>query len=261
MTTKPNKVLFITGAARGLAKAITERFLRDGANVAAFDNHADNLAASIKEWAAGDRVISYVGDVRKRADVQAAVDAAVARWGRIDVLANVAGVAREDHFLEMEPTEWQRIIDINLTGVFNVAQLVARQMAKQPEGGVIINMASKNGIAGEVKYAHYNASKAGVILLTKTMALDLADNNIRVNAVAPGYILTPMAAEIDPPEFMDFYKERLIPLGRLGRPEDVAGAFAFLASDDAQFMTGHTLVIDGGQTSGDGRKLHAFPNT
>ncbi|MFN8493808.1 MAG: 3-oxoacyl-ACP reductase family protein [Caldilineaceae bacterium] len=261
MTTKTNKVLFITGAARGLAKAITERFLRDGANVAAFDNHAENLAASIKEWAAGDRVISFIGDVRQRADVQAAVDATVARWGRIDVLANVAGVAREDHFLEMEPAEWQRIIDINLTGVFNVAQLVARQMAKQPEGGVIINMASKNGIAGEVKYAHYNASKAGVILLTKTMALDLADYNIRVNAVAPGYILTPMAAEIDPPEFMDFYKERLIPLGRLGRPEDVAGAFAFLASDDAQFMTGHTLVIDGGQTSGDGRKLHAFPNT
>jgi NAD(P)-dependent dehydrogenase (short-subunit alcohol dehydrogenase family) len=139
-----------------------------------------------------------------------------------------------------------------------VAQLVARQMAAQPSGGVIIDMASKNGIAGEVKYAHYNASKGGVILLTKTMALDLADYNIRVNAVAPGYILTPMAAEIDPPEFMDFYRERLIPLNRLGRPEDVAGAFAFLASDDARFMTGHTLVIDGGQTSGDGRKLGAY---
>lgn len=177
------------------------------------------------------------------------------------MLANVAGIAREDHFLEIAPADWQRIIDINLTGVFNVAQLVARQMARQPEGGVIINMASKNGIAGEVKYAHYNASKAGVILLTKTMALDLADHHIRVNAVAPGYILTPMAAEIDPPEFMEFYKDRLIPLGRLGAPEDVAGAFAFLASADAQFMTGHTLVIDGGQTSGDGRKLNAFPST
>lgn len=256
---KSNKVLFITGAARGLAKAITERFLRDGANILAFDNNAENLAAAVQAWNAGERVISHVGDVRQRADVQAAVAATVARWGRIDVLANVAGVAREDHFLEIDPADWQRVIDINLTGVFNVAQLVARQMARQPEGGVIINMASKNGIAGEVKYAHYNASKAGVILLTKTMALDLADYNIRVNAVAPGYILTPMAAEIDPPEFMDFYKERLIPLSRLGRPEDVAGAFAFLASDDAQFMTGHTMVIDGGQTAGDGRKLQAFP--
>jgi 3-oxoacyl-[acyl-carrier protein] reductase len=110
-----------------------------------------------------------------------------------------------------------------------------------------------------VKYAHYNASKGGVVLLTKSMALDLADYRIRVNAVAPGYILTPMAAEIDPPEFMDFYQERLIPLSRLGTPEDVAGAFAFLASDDAKFMTGHTLVIDGGQTAGDGRKLNAYP--
>lgn len=258
MADQTNKILFATGAARGLGKAIVERFLRDGASVLAFDNNAENLRAAQSEWNAGEGVLCVVGDVRQRGDAQAAVDAAVARWGRIDVLANVAGIAREDHFLEIDPADWQRILDINLTGVFNVAQLVARQMAAQG-GGVIVNMASKNGIAGEVKYAHYNASKAGVILLTKTMALDLADYNIRVNAVAPGYILTPMAAEIDPPAFMDFYKERLIPLNRLGRPEDVAGAFAFLASDDAQFMTGHTLVIDGGQTSGDGRKLKAFP--
>lgn len=264
MADHTQKILFATGAARGLGKAIVERFLRDGASVLAFDNNAENLAAAESEWvaserAAGERVLTFVGDVRQRADVQAAVDGAVARWGRIDVLANVAGIAREDHFLEIDPADWQRILDINLTGVFNVAQLVARQMAAQASGGVIVNMASKNGIAAEVKYAHYNASKAGVILLTKTMALDLADHNIRVNAVAPGYILTPMAAEIDPPAFMDFYKERLIPLNRLGRPEDVAGAFAFLASDDAQFITGHTLVIDGGQTSGDGRKLNAYP--
>jgi 3-oxoacyl-[acyl-carrier protein] reductase len=258
------KVAFATGAARGLCKAIVERYLRDGASILAFDFHEQNLQAVVEGWrsanpAWGERVLARVGDVRNRADVQAAVDAAVARWGRIDILANVAGVAREDHFLEMEPEAWQRIIDINLTGVFNVAQIVARQMARQPQGGVIINMASKNGIAAEVKYAHYNASKGGVVLLTKSMALDLADYNIRVNAVAPGYILTPMAAEIDPPEFMHFYQERLIPLNRLGTPEDVAGAFAFLASDDAKFMTGHTLVIDGGQTAGDGRKLNAYP--
>lgn len=258
-TSLSNKVLFATGAARGLAKAIVARFLRDGASVLAFDSNAENLAGAVQEWAAGERVISWSGDVRRRADIQAAIEATVERWGRIDVLANVAGIAREDHFLDIEPEDWQRIVDVNLTGVFNVAQLVARQMTRQPGGGVIINMASKNGIAAEVKYAHYNASKAGVILLTKTMALDLADNNIRVNAVAPGYILTPMAAEIDPPDFMEFYQERLIPLNRLGSPEDVAGAFAFLAGDDATFMTGHTLVIDGGQTCGDGRKLRAYP--
>ena len=258
------KVAFATGAARGLCQAIVERYLRDGANVLAFDHHEENLQKVITGWHAanptwGERVLPWVGDVRNRADIQAAVDATVARWGQIDILANVAGVAREDHFLEIEPEAWQRIIDINLTGVFNVAQIVARQMARQPQGGVIINMASKNGLVAEVKYAHYNASKGGVVLLTKCMALDLADYGIRVNAVAPGYILTPMAQEIDPPEFMEFYKERLIPLNRLGTPEDVAGAFAFLAGDDAKFMTGHTLVIDGGQTAGDGRKLNAFP--
>lgn len=256
-TSLSGKIALATGAARGLGKAIIARYLAEGMSVLAFDNHAANLSQCMQEWNAGDRVLPWVGDVRNRADVQAAVDAAVARWGRIDVLANVAGVAREDHFLDIAPEEWQRIIDINLTGVFHVAQITARQMAKQGSG-VIINMASKNGIAAEVKYAHYNASKAGVILLTKTMAMDLAHLNIRVNAVAPGYILTPLAEEIDPPEFMEFYQDHLIPLGRLGRPSDVAGAFAFLASDDAAFMTGHTLVIDGGQTSGDGRKLFAF---
>lgn len=177
------------------------------------------------------------------------------------MLANVAGIAAETYFLDIEPEEWLRIIDINLTGVFNVGQLVARQMAKQSSGGAIINMASKNGIAGEVKYAHYNASKGGVVMLTKSMALDLAHLNIRVNAVAPGYCVTPMSKEIDPPDFVEFYKDRLIPLGRTGTPEDVAGAFAFLASDDASWMTGHTLVIDGGQTAGDGRKLFAYPTS
>ncbi|MFN8446600.1 MAG: SDR family oxidoreductase [Caldilineaceae bacterium] len=256
-----NKVLFATGAARGLCKVIVERFLAEGANVLAFDYHAENLAGVIQEWNVGERVTPRVGDVRKREDVQAAVDAAVARWGRIDVLANVAGIAAETYFLDIEPEEWLRIIDINLTGVFNVGQLVARQMAKQASGGAIINMASKNGIAGEVKYAHYNASKGGVVMLTKSMALDLAHLNIRVNAVAPGYCVTPMSKEIDPPDFVEFYKDRLIPLGRTGTPEDVAGAFAFLASDDAGWMTGHTLVIDGGQTAGDGRKLFAYPTS
>ncbi len=259
MANEISKGIFVTGAAGGLGKDIVKRFLCDGNNVVAFDVDTANLEAANKEWYAGDRVITKVGDVRSRQNVQAAVDAAVLRWGRIDVLANVAGIAREDEFLEIELEDWQRIIDVNLTGMFNVAQLVARQMAKQDRGGVIINMTSKNGFVAEVKYAHYNASKAGVILLTKTMALDLAERNIRVNAVAPGYILTPLAREIDPPDFMAFYQDRLIPLGRLDDPEDVAGAFAFLASEDARFITGHTLIVDGGQTSGDGRKLRAYP--
>lgn len=258
MNSMAGKIAFCTGAARGLGKAIVERYLDDGLAVLAFDNQAATLVAAARDWAAGARVLTVVGDVRQRSEIQGAVNAAVARWGRIDVLANVAGIAREDHFLDITPEDWQRILDVNLTGVFNVAQIVARQMAAQG-GGVIINMASKNGIAGEVKYAHYNASKGGVILLTKSMALDLADHGIRVNAVAPGYICTPMSEEIDTPEFANFYANRLIPLSRLGTPQEVAGAFAFLASDDATFMTGHVLVMDGGQTAGDGRKLKAFP--
>src|SRR5262245_29401085 len=116
-----NKTLFATGAARGLCKAIVERFLHDGANVLAFDSNSDNLAAASQGWAAGDRVITWIGDVRNRQDIEAAIAAAVARWGRIDILANVAGIAREDYFLDIEPEIWQRIIDVNLTGVFNVA--------------------------------------------------------------------------------------------------------------------------------------------
>jgi 3-oxoacyl-[acyl-carrier protein] reductase len=236
---------------------VVERFLKEGYRILAFDVHAENLAAAEAEWSAGEQVITYVGDVRQRDDIQQAMDAAVARWGRIDVLANIAGIAAEEEFLDIEPDTWQRIIDINLTGVFNVAQLVARQMARQGSG-VIINMASKNGICAEVKYAHYNASKAGVILLTQTMAIDLAHYGIRVNAVAPGYIVTPLSEGMDSPEFMEYYRSKLVPLSRLGNPQDVSGIFAFLASEDARFMTGHTLVVDGGQLSHDGRLLHSF---
>lgn len=255
------KVLFATGAARGLGKAIVERFLKDGYHVLAFDVNADNLAACQAEWDAGDRVIAQVGDVRRRDDIQLAVDLAVTRWGHIDVLANVAGVSTEVDFLDLDPADWHHIIDVNLTGVFNVAQIVARQMARQEGGAVILNMSSKNGITAEVKYAHYNASKAGVILLTQTMAIDLAHYGIRVNAIAPGYIVTPLTVGMDSPEFMNYYRDRLIPLGRLGNERDVAGAFAFLASDDARFITGHTLVVDGGQLSHDGRLLHSFRPT
>ena len=260
MTQFAGKIVFVTGAARGLGKAIAEAFLAAGASLLAFDSNAENLQTAVDEWNAGERVVAVRGDVRRRADVQAGVERAVAAWGRIDVLANVAGVAAESHFLEIDPEEWQRIVDVNLTGLFNVAQLVARQMATQPEGGAIVNMASKNGIAAEVKYAHYNASKGGVILLTKSMALDLAHLNIRVNAVAPGYCVTPMSKEIDPPHFVEFYRERLIPLGRTGTPEDVAAAFLFLAGPGGNWITGHTLVIDGGQIAGDGRKLFAWPS-
>ncbi len=256
MTRFTGKTLLISGAASGLGEAIARRFHQEGANIAALDVNGSLLAAT---WPEDDRVVSIVGDVTDSGNVQQAVATTVERFGRLDVLANVAGIAMEAPFLEVDEGDWRRIIEVNLTGSFLLAQAAASQMAGQPSpGGTIINMASKNGIRAEVKYAPYNASKAGVILLTRTMAADLAEHNIRVNAVAPGYCRTPLSVGMDPAEFQRRYAEQLIPLNRLGRPEDVGGLFAYLASDDAAFITGETIVVDGGQLAIDGRKLHAW---
>ena len=250
------KTAFVTGAARGLGLAIARRFHREGANIVALDVRSELLAAA---WDKHTRVLPIVADVTDSRAVRSAVASAVERFGRIDVLANVAGIALEQPFLDISEADWRKVVEVNLTGVFLVAQAVARQMATQsPPGGVIINMASKNGITAEVKYAHYHASKAGVILLTKTMAGDLAEHNIRVNAVAPGYCLTPLTEEMDPEAFRRRYCDQLIPLRRLGKPEEVAGTFAFLASDDAGFINGATILMDGGHLAIDGRKMHAW---
>jgi NAD(P)-dependent dehydrogenase (short-subunit alcohol dehydrogenase family) len=168
----------------------------------------------------------------------------------VDVLANNAGTSRRAPFLEITAAEWDRIIAVNLRGMFLVAQAVTAQMARRGAGGVVVNMSSTNGIAGEEDYAHYNASKGGVLLLTKTMAVELGPLGIRVNALCPGYISTPLNAAISAgldPGFEEAYARDRIPLRRTGRPEEVAAAYAFLASDDASFINGAGLVIDGGQ--------------
>lgn len=241
------KTVLITGAGRGIGKAIARRFAVEGASLALVSNEeADLLATSAELAADGAETLPLVADVSDTVQVEEAVSAATRRFGRIDVLVNNAGIAWEEPVLAIKPDNWRKIIDVNLNGMFWVAQAVARRMAEQG-GGAIVNMASTNGLVGEANYAHYNASKGGVVLLTKTMAIELGAKGIRVNAVCPGYIQTPMSEAIDSAEFVEEYVRAKIPLGRVGKPEDVAGVFAFLASDDAAFITGETIVVDGGQ--------------
>jgi len=248
-------VAFVTGGARGLGLAIARRFYDEGARIVRVDIHEDNLAESWPSFPdADERLFDLVVDVRDRRHVCEAVAQAVDRFGRIDILANVAGVAYDEAFLDTTEEQLDHILSVNLKGSFLVAQAVARHMAER-KSGVIINMSSKNGLRAEVGYSAYDASKAGIILLTQVMAVELAEYNIRVNAVCPGYIVTPMAEEMDSPEFMRFYAKRCIPMNRLGRVEDVSGVFAFLASDDAAFITGQYIVCDGGQIAHDGRKM------
>lgn len=243
------KNVLVTGAGRGLGLEIARHFARSGASLHLFDVHADLLTTAERELALhGVPVATWRVDVRQRAEVEQAVAAVEAR-APIDILINNAGIAHETAFLKIEEREWREILDVNLTGLFFVAQAVTRAMATRQRGAVI-NMASKNALDGEAGYAHYNASKGGVVMLTKTMALELAHLGIRVNAICPGYIQTPMSQEIDTPAFVQNFVERHIPLGRAGRVDDVAPAFLFLASDAAAFITGQVLVIDGGQLAG-----------
>jgi 3-oxoacyl-[acyl-carrier protein] reductase len=241
------KFAIVTGAGRGIGKAIARRFLHEGAGVLMCDLEPERLEAVREELAAIGTVQSEVVNVTSREEVERLVDRAKEEFGRIDILANNAGVSRFEPFLEITDENWDDTMQINLKGVFLCSQVVAREM-KNHGSGTIVNMGSTNGILGEEGLAHYNASKAGVILLTKTMAIELAPYNVRVNSVCPGFILTELQLESGMSEETIQDYTSLIPLNRYGRVEEVANAFAFLASEEASFITGTELVVDGGQT-------------
>ncbi|WP_047151816.1 SDR family NAD(P)-dependent oxidoreductase [Aneurinibacillus tyrosinisolvens] len=240
------KSAIVTGAGRGIGKAIAKKFLQEGAVIVICDLEGKRLEKAREELEPFGKVHSIQADVTKREEVEKLVALANQQFGRIDILANNAGISRFESFLEITDKNWQDTLDVNLTGVFLCSQIVAQEMKKQ-ESGAIVNMGSTNGILGEPGLAHYNATKAGVILLSKSMAIELAPYNIRVNSVCPGFILTELALEGGMSEETVRSYTAKIPLNRYGKVEEVANAFAFLASDEASFITGTELVVDGGQ--------------
>jgi meso-butanediol dehydrogenase / (S,S)-butanediol dehydrogenase / diacetyl reductase len=245
------KNVIVTGAGQGIGRAIANRFASEGADVMLIGRRPEPLAETAAEIeAAGGRSWTELADVGRSDDVARAVSAAKERWGQIDVLVNNAGIAEEKAFLEIEDAGWDAVIGTNLRGAFLMARAVAREQA-QTGGGAIVHIASIDASGGDGPYASYNASKAGLLGLSRTMALELGPLGIRVNCVSPGFTHTEMTEVGVPPGTMDYLLNRFerVPMRRLVRPSEIAAACAFLASDDASAITGIDLTVDCGLTA------------
>lgn len=238
------KVALITGAAQGIGKSVALLLAQKGADIVVSDINLEKAQETAKEIEAfGRKTMAIKVDVANSGDAERMVQAVIEQFGKIDILVNNAGIARDKLILRMTEEDWDAVLNINLKGTFNCTKAVVKHMSKQ-RSGKIVNIASVVGEMGNVGQANYAASKAGVIGLTKTVAREFAQRGINVNAIAPGYIQTPMTDAL--PEKVKEELKRLIPMERLGQPGDVAEAVLFLVSEASTYITGQVLNVNGG---------------
>lgn len=240
-----NKVAIVTGGGRGIGETTALKFAKEGAKVVVADMNQESIDSVVnKIKAMNGQAIGVIANVADTASVNEMFQKTLEAFGRLDIIVNNAGITADAQLLKMSEDQFDKVINVNLKGVYNCAQAAAKVMAEQPEGGVILNASSVVGLYGNFGQTNYAAAKWGVIGMTKTWAKELGRKKIRVNAVAPGFILTPMTEKM-PEKVLDMMKDKA-PLQRLGTSEDIANAYAFLASDEASFITGTVLSVDGG---------------